>query len=56
MDDYTTLPWPALCAEVAKVRIRLREGTLLEMPMPIAIGGGSVLAAPFAAVVEPLVI
>ena len=32
MDDYTTLPWAALCAEVAKVRISLREGKLIEMP------------------------
>ncbi|HEX7942890.1 MAG TPA: hypothetical protein VF488_13850, partial [Gemmatimonadaceae bacterium] len=55
MDDYTTMPWPALCAEVAKVRISLREGKLLEMPMPVAAGGGSALAAPFAAVLEPAV-
>jgi hypothetical protein len=26
MDDYTTLPWPALCAEVSKAKISLREG------------------------------
>jgi len=25
MDDYTTLPWAALCAEVAKVRISLND-------------------------------
>jgi integrase len=27
---YTTFPWPALCAEVAKLQIALREGKLLE--------------------------
>ena len=27
MDDYTMLPWAALCAEVAKVRISLREAS-----------------------------
>jgi len=27
---YTTLPWPALCDEVTKLRIELREGRLLE--------------------------
>jgi hypothetical protein len=26
IDDYTTLPWATLCAEVAKLRISLREG------------------------------
>ena len=41
MDEYTTLPWPALCAEVAKVRISLREGKLLEMPRPIALAAGA---------------
>ena len=33
MDDYTTLPWSALCAEVSKARISLREGQLIELPM-----------------------
>jgi hypothetical protein len=56
MDDYTTMPWPALCAEVAKVRISLREGKLLEMPMLLAADGTSGLAAPLAAVLEPSVI
>jgi hypothetical protein len=28
VDLYTTLPWEALCAEVAKLRISLRDGTL----------------------------
>jgi hypothetical protein len=27
---YTTLPWASLCGEVAKLRIELREGRLLE--------------------------
>jgi hypothetical protein len=53
MDDYTTLPWAALCDEVGKAKISLREGKLVELPMPIAIGAPSGLAAPFAAAVEP---
>jgi hypothetical protein len=28
---YTTFPWLALCAEVKKLRLELREGLLLEM-------------------------
>jgi hypothetical protein len=27
---YTTFPWPALCEEVAKLKIALREGVLLD--------------------------
>ncbi len=30
MDLYTTLPWGALCAEVEKLRIELREGRVVE--------------------------
>ncbi len=35
---YTTLPWDALCAEVAKLRVELREGRLLEFPKVAAVG------------------
>ena len=45
MDDYTTLPWAALCAEVAKVRISLREGKLIEMPRQIALAGSEATSA-----------
>jgi integrase len=38
---YTTFPWPALCAEVAKLQIALREGKLLD-------GDFGALATPFA--------
>jgi hypothetical protein len=27
---YTIFPWPALCTEVAKLRIDLREGKVIE--------------------------
>ncbi len=27
---YTTFPWPALCEEVAKLKISLREGKVLD--------------------------
>ena len=30
MNLYTTLPWPALCAEVSKLKISLREGGVLD--------------------------
>ena len=33
VDDYTTLPWPTLCEEVAKVRIDLLEGKVIEFPL-----------------------
>ena len=32
MDLYTTLPWSALCEEVAKLKIELREGKVIELP------------------------
>ena len=32
VDSYTTLPWDALCAEVRKLRVELREGRLLNFP------------------------
>ncbi len=38
---YTTFPWPALCAEVAKLNIHLREGKVLD-------GGFQSLATGFA--------
>ena len=33
VDDYTTLPWPALCEEVAKVRVSVLEGKVIAMPL-----------------------
>ena len=55
MDDYTTLPWSALCDEVSKAKISLREGKLVEMPVQVAACGASGLASPLAAVPEPAV-
>ncbi|HEX3475309.1 MAG TPA: tyrosine-type recombinase/integrase [Kofleriaceae bacterium] len=40
-DQYTTLPWSALCDEVAKLRIEQLEGQLVRMPLAAAGGGGS---------------
>jgi hypothetical protein len=31
MDVHTTLPWEALCAEVSKLRLGIREGRALEL-------------------------
>lgn len=55
MDDYTTLPWAALCAEVAKVRISLREGKLVELPMAVVAGSPGLAAVPLQSS-EPTVI
>ncbi len=44
VDDYTTLPWSTLCDEVAKVRIDLLEGKLIEVEF--AVTGTSDEAAP----------
>ncbi len=30
---YTTFPWPALCAEIAKLRVQFREAEIVEIPM-----------------------
>ena len=32
MSAYTTLPWPSLCDEISKLRISVREGTLVAFP------------------------
>ncbi len=32
LDVYSSPPWSALCAEAAKLKIELREGTLVPMP------------------------
>ena len=32
-DLYTTLPWSALCDEVSKLKIALREGKVISMPL-----------------------
>jgi len=34
-DDYTSPPWPALCEEVAKLRVGLRQGEVV----PLVTGG-----------------
>ena len=32
MDVYSSPPWSALCAEVAKLKVAVREGALVPMP------------------------
>jgi len=39
MDAYTTLPWEAYCAEVAKLRIELLEGRLIALPKVANVDG-----------------
>jgi hypothetical protein len=51
MDDDTTLPWSALCAEVSKAKISLREGRLVELPVAV----GDRLSAVPSTVAEPMV-
>jgi hypothetical protein len=40
VDLYTTLPWETLCAEVAKLRISLREGKVIALPRAANAGEG----------------
>ena len=40
MDTYSTFPWQALCHEVLKLKIELREGKVIAMPMA-ALGGSN---------------
>jgi hypothetical protein len=42
-DQYTTLLWPALCEEVATLRIEQLEGQLVELPVAVACRGASVV-------------
>jgi len=39
VDLYTTLPWSTLCEEVAKLRISIREGKIIELPAVAAASG-----------------
>jgi hypothetical protein len=45
-DLYTTLPWDALCAEVAKAKINLLEGKVIAMPLAAAAGSEQVVSDP----------
>jgi integrase len=36
VDMYTTLPWAAVCDEVAKLRVSLLDGEVIELPTPVA--------------------
>jgi len=38
---YTTLPWSALCEEIAKLRITLRDGRLIQLPKTASARGGN---------------
>ncbi len=40
MDLYSSFDWSALCAEVAKLRIEVREGKVIAMPIAAAGGTG----------------
>jgi hypothetical protein len=42
MDVDTSMPWPALCAEIAKLRIELREGKVIPLRQTGTLAGGSV--------------
>lgn len=48
VDDYTTPPWATLCEEAATMRIRLLEGTPIELPTAAtaAAGGESTVSSP----------
>lgn len=38
VDIYTSLPWPLLCEEVAKLRLELLQGQVIELPRSCAAG------------------
>lgn len=38
VDVYTSMPWASLCAEVAKLKLELREGKLLQLPRAVTSG------------------
>ncbi|HEY3450898.1 MAG TPA: site-specific integrase [Myxococcales bacterium] len=46
VDGYTRFPWAVRCAEVAKLKVGLREGKLYEMPKAQAVGAGPVEEPP----------
>ena len=48
IDVYTSPPWPALCAEIGKLKVALREGALL----PIANSGASRWIKPATSIVR----
>jgi integrase len=51
IDVYTTPPWHSLCAEMAKVRIDLLEGKVIELPIAAIAGDPAAILG--AALVQP---
>ncbi len=51
VDSYTTLPWATLCEEVAKVRIEVIEGKLIELPIAV---GSTQLVTSLVTAMEPV--
>ena len=45
VDAYTSMPWPAICAEVAKLRIDKRKGTVIPLRQAAAVAGAATPAA-----------
>ena len=39
IDAYTTLPWPSVCEEVAKLKVELIQSKVIEMPRLAVVGG-----------------
>lgn len=38
IDAYTTLPWAAVCDEVAKLKVKFVEGKMIKLPVRAAVG------------------
>lgn len=45
LDVYSSPPWEALCAEVAKLRLDLRAGDVIQLPAVASIGAAVVQSA-----------
>ena len=38
LDIYTSMPWPPLCEEVAKLKVERRTGTVIALPRVAQVG------------------
>jgi integrase len=53
VDIYTSMPWPSLCAEVAKLNVQRRKGELIPLPLAASAEGSVAQMAMFDAEGKP---
>jgi hypothetical protein len=53
IDIYTSMPWPSLCTEVAKLNIQCRKGELIAFPRAVNAEGDEPQMAMFDAEGQP---